>query len=299
MTAPDRITDRTSDGILQPTPHAQAALVIVGTPIGNLGDLAPRAMAELAGADVIACEDTRRTRQLLAATGVRAGGRLLSVHEHNEEARISQILAHLDAGRRVVLVTDAGMPTVSDPGQRMVAAAAAAGHRVDVVPGPSAALAALAVSGLPTDRFCFEGFLPRKGRIRKERLTELRAESRTTVLFESPHRVRATVIDLADALGGERRVAVTRELTKRFEEVWRGTLDGARRHLDSREPQGEYALVIEGATPTLPEPASEADVESALRERLDGGDDKRAAITEVSARLHVARRQVYEVATRL
>lgn len=284
-------------GSAEPVP--EAALVLVATPIGNLGDLSPRAVAALDEADVIACEDTRRTRQLLTAAGVSARGRLLSVHDHNEPQRVAQIVSHLDAGRRVALVTDAGMPAVSDPGERVVAGVVEAGHRVEVVPGPSAALAALVVSGLPAARFCFEGFLPRKGRARSERLAELAIESRTTVIFESPHRVHRTLGDLADALGATRRVAVTRELTKRFEEVWRGTLQGAMEYLAGRDPQGEYALVVEGVPPVPAEPASEADVESALRRRLDDGDDKRSAIAEVSARLNVPRRRVYEVATRL
>ena len=275
----------------------RGALVLVATPIGNLGDVSPRARQALADADTIACEDTRRVRQLLSALGVAAGDRLMAVHDHNEAAQVQTVLRRLEAGQRVAVVTDAGMPAVSDPGERLVRAAAAAGHRVEVVPGPSAALAALVVSGLPTARFCFEGFLPRKGSGRASRLEALRTETRTMVVFEAPHRVRQTVADLAAALGGTRQVAVARELTKQFEEVWRGTLAGAIAQLDERDPRGEYVLVVAGAP--VPEPPDELEVEEALRARLADGSDKRTAIAEVSADLSLPRRQVYEVATRL
>jgi len=272
-------------------------LVLVGTPIGNLGDLSPRAVEVLRTADVIACEDTRRTRQLLTAAGVPARGRLIAVHDHNEAAQVGGVLARLAAGEQVAVVTDAGMPGISDPGERLVAAAVAAGHRVDVVPGPSAAVAALVVSGLPTGRWCFEGFLPRKGRDRSRRLAELATERRTSVLFESPRRVQATVADLAQAVGGERRVAIARELTKRFEDVWRGTLAEAVGHLAESEPLGEFVLVVDGAPER--EPATEADVEDGLRVRLASGMPKRDAVAEVAAELAVPKRQVYDAALKL
>lgn len=271
-------------------------LVLVGTPIGNLGDLPRRAVEALAEADVIACEDTRRTRQLLSHAGVRAP-RLVAVHDHNESAQVRVLLADLDAGRRVAVVSDAGMPGISDPGERLVAAAAAAGHEVVVVPGPSAAVAALVVSGLPIGRFCFEGFLPRKGSGRSQRLAALAGERRTTVLFEAPHRVRETVAELCEALGPLRRVAICRELTKVHEEVWRGTLADALEHVAGREPRGEHVLVLDGAPP--PPAPDEADVEAALRSELAAGRDKKEAIAAVAADLRVPRRQVYEVATRL
>jgi 16S rRNA (cytidine1402-2'-O)-methyltransferase len=270
---------------------------VVGTPIGNLGDLSPRAVDVLAEADLIACEDTRRTRQLLSHGGVSAGSRLVAVNDHNEAAEVRRVLARLDAGDTVAVVSDAGMPAISDPGERLVAAAAAAGHEVQVVPGPSAALAALVVSGLPTARFCFEGFLPRRGRVRAQRLADIARERRTTVLFEAPHRVRETVSDLLAACGPLRPVAVARELTKVFEDVWRGTLAGAVEHLAASEPRGEYVLVVGGAPPRA-EP-EEAEVESALRARLDEGADKRSAIAEVAAALDVPKRRVYDVAIRL
>jgi 16S rRNA (cytidine1402-2'-O)-methyltransferase len=280
-----------------PAASGGGTLVLVATPIGNLGDLPPRAVRALAEAQTIACEDTRRTRQLLSYAGVEGGNRLIAVNDHSEAAQVRTILARLDAGQRVALVTDAGMPAISDPGQRLVAAVTAAGHRVEVVPGPSAALAALVVSGLPTARFCFEGFLPRKGRARAERLAEMGAERRTIVLFEAPHRVRQTVADLAEALGPVRRVAVARELTKAFEEVWRGTLEGAVAHLAAREPRGEYVLVLAGAP--VPGPPAADTVEDALRARMEAGEDKRSAIAAVAADLGVPKRQVYEAALQL
>ena len=273
------------------------ALVLVGTPIGNLGDLSPRAVDALATADTIACEDTRRTRALLSHLGLPAGRRLLAVHDHNEAVEVAGVLDRLDKGERVVVVTDAGMPGISDPGERLVAAAAAAGHTVEVVPGPSAMVAALVVSGLSTSRFCFEGFLPRKGSARTQRLGEVAAEQRTTVMFEAPHRVRQTVADLAAAVGTLRRVALVRELTKLHEEVWRGTLGTAVDHLATKEPRGEFVVVLDGAPP--PEPADESDVETALRARLGAGTDKRTAIAEVTAALGLPKRLVYDVALRI
>ena len=271
-------------------------LVVGATPIGNLADLSPRAVEALAGADVIACEDTRRTRKLLTHAGV-AAKRLVAVHEHNERSRVEEVLELLGRGTRVALVTDAGTPGISDPGQRLVAAAAEAGHRVVVVPGPSAAVTALVASGLPCGRFVFEGFLPRKGRERSERLSALAAEPRTTVLYEAPGRLARTVSELVEACGPGRRVAVARELTKVHEEVWRGTLGAAAEHVAATEPRGEYVLVLEGAAE--PEPATDADIEAALAAHLGAGEDKRSALPAVAAELAVPKRRVYEVALRL
>jgi 16S rRNA (cytidine1402-2'-O)-methyltransferase len=265
--------------------------VVVATPIGNLGDLSPRAAEALRSADVIACEDTRRTRKLLTAAGI-AGKRLVAVHEHNEAAQSDALVERVRGGERVALVTDAGTPAVSDPGERVVAAVVAAGLPVEVVPGPSALLAALVVSGLPTERFAFEGFLPRKGAERADRLAAVASEPRTVVLYESPHRVEATLRDLAEACGGERRAAVARELTKLHEDVWRGALGDAADHVG--EPRGEYVIVVEGAPPA---PAATAeDVVAALRHRLDAGEDKKTAVAAVAAELDVPKRRVYAAA---
>ena len=277
-------------------PGPGPALVVVGTPIGNLGDLSPRAVQALQEADVVACEDTRRTRALLSAAGV-TGRRLLAVHEHNEAEQAGHLVRLLDEGRRIALVTDAGMPAVSDPGQRVVAAVAAAGHPVVVVPGPSAAVTALAASGLASDRFVFEGFLPRKGAARRRRIAALRDETRTVVLYEAPHRVAATLGDLAAAFGPDRPVALARELTKLHEEIWRGHLGAAVEHLAERAARGEYVIVLGGA----PEPpaATDDEIEDALLARLRAGEDRRSAVAAVAGDLDVGKRRVYELALRL
>jgi len=278
------------------TPNQRGVLVVVATPIGNLGDLSPRAIEALAAADVIACEDTRRTRKLLSHADVRAKV-LMAVHDHNEASQVPAILDHLDHGVRVALVTDAGTPGISDPGQRVVAAAGDAGHDVVVVPGPSAAIAALVVSGLPSERFVFEGFLPRKGRERAERLGLIAGERRTTVIYEAPNRVARTMQDLLDACGPTRRVAVARELTKVHEDVWRGSLAAAAERAVVTEARGEHVVVLEGAL----EPVAAGDdvIEAALRGRYDAGDDTRTALPAVAAELHVPKRRVYDIALRL
>lgn len=274
-------------------PATGPVLLVVGTPIGNLGDLTPRAVEALASAEVVACEDTRRTRALLSAAAI-SGRRLVAVHEHNEAERAGDIVRLLDEGRRVALVTDAGMPGISDPGQRVVAAVADAGHRVVVVPGPSALVAALVASGLASDRFVFEGFLARKGPVRRGRIAALAGERRTAVLYEAPHRVQATIDDLLAACGPDRPVSLARELTKVHEEVWRGALGAASDHLAATVPRGEYVIVLGGA-PDAP-PASDADIEEALAQRLAAGEDRRAAVAGVASELDVAKRRVYELA---
>jgi 16S rRNA (cytidine1402-2'-O)-methyltransferase len=269
-------------------------LVLVGTPIGNLGDLAPRAVEALAGADVVACEDTRRTGRLLQHAGIRARA-LVTVNDHTEAARTRDVLARIDRGETVAVVTDAGMPGISDPGERLVRAVAAAGHVVEVVPGPSAAIAGLVASGLPTGRFCFEGFLPRKGTARTERLAALTAERRTVVLYEAPHRLVRTIADLAEVLGPTRRCALARELTKLHEEVWRGTLAAAIDHLAESAPRGEYVVVVDGAPE--PEAATDAELRDEVRRLKEAGMSTRDASTEVANRFEVSRRRVYALAT--
>jgi 16S rRNA (cytidine1402-2'-O)-methyltransferase len=272
------------------------ALVVVGTPIGNLADLSPRAHAALAEADAIVCEDTRRTRALLTAAGIGGGDRLVAVHAHTEARSAAAVVARVARGERVALVTDAGMPGVSDPGQRLVAACAAAGLAVEVVPGPSAVLAALVVSGLPTDRFAFEGFLARKGPERAAVLAALAREPRTTVLFESPNRVAATLADLVGALGPDRPVAVARELTKAFEEVVRGTAAEVAAWAVAHPPRGEVVLVVGPAPATPPD---EAAVRAAVLDALADGCSTREAADRVAADLGVARRAAYALALAL
>ena len=278
-------------------PEAAGRLILVGTPIGNLDDLSPRAVEALRTADVIAAEDTRRTRALLSHAGIPAGRRLRAVHGDNEAGAAVRIVSEIRNGVRVAVVTDAGMPGISDPGAALVRACVDAGLAVEAVPGPSAALTALVVSGLPTDRFAFEGFLPRKGRARAQRLAALAADTRTTVVFEAPTRLRATLADLAEACGADRAVAVARELTKAFEEVWRGTLAEATVHAERTEPRGEHVIVVGPAA--APAPAGDAEVEEAIRAALADGRSARDAATEVAAELGVPRRRAYSVATRL
>ncbi|HVA74265.1 MAG TPA: 16S rRNA (cytidine(1402)-2'-O)-methyltransferase [Acidimicrobiales bacterium] len=272
----------------------EGRVVLVGTPIGNLGDLSPRARESLAGAAVIFCEDTRRTRKLLSAAGIPAP-RLVAMHQHNESAASAEALALACGGGVVAVVSDAGMPGISDPGTRLVALAAGEGVPVEVVPGPAAFLTALVGSGLPTARFCFEGFLPRRGRERTERLRAISAEARTTVLYESPRRVAATLADLSSACGHNRRVALGRELTKLHEEFWRGRLGDALEWVEAGEPRGEWVIVLDGAAPE-PITAGEEEITSALRRHLAAGETRRTAVDAVAAELSIPRRQVYELA---
>ena len=266
--------------------------MLVATPIGNLGDLSPRAVETLEAADLVACEDTRRTGRLLAHAGV-VGADLLRLDEHTEERAATEVIRRLDEGGTVALVSDAGMPGISDPGERVVRRVVEAGHRVEVVPGPSAPVAAVAASGLPTSRWCMEGFLPRKGSARADRLAELAVEERTMVVLESPHRLAATLADLAAVLGGDRRVVVARELTKLHEEFRRGTLDEVAVWA-AEPPKGEIVLVVDGA----PEPGEADDdrVRAVLAELRDGGVSTRDAADEVARRLGVSRRRAYRLA---
>jgi 16S rRNA (cytidine1402-2'-O)-methyltransferase len=263
-------------------------LFIVGTPIGNLGDLSQRAVDTLAAAGVIAAEDTRRTGRLLAAAGLDRHPPMLAYFEGNERERTPQLVERLVAGDDVALVTDGGMPGVSDPGYRLVVACAEAGIEVRVVPGPSAAIAALVVSGLPTDRFAFEGFLPKKTGERRRRLEAVRDDDRTLVLFESPKRVGALLADVEDVLG-DRSIALARELTKRFEEVRRGRVSQVR--ADLGEIRGEVAVVIEGRTE--PEDADLASCIEEARALVEGGAKKRAAAHEVALHRGVSANDVY------
>lgn len=267
-------------------------LVLVATPIGNLGDLSPRAVEALADADAVACEDTRRTGKLLAHAGVNAP-RLLVVNEQTEKASAAEIADLIVVGNMVALVTDAGTPAVSDPGAKVVEAVLKVGAEVEAVPGPSAALSALVVSGLPTGRFCFEGFLPKKGRHRADRLHALSFEPRTMVLFEAPHRLARTLGDLASGMGGDRAVAIVREQTKLHEEVWRGTMADAVARIGESEPRGEYVLVVAGCPD--PPPPSALQIKAAVEERLADGLSRRDAAAAVAADLGVSRRAVYQI----
>ncbi|HVE64641.1 MAG TPA: 16S rRNA (cytidine(1402)-2'-O)-methyltransferase [Mycobacteriales bacterium] len=269
-------------------------LVLCGTPIGNVGDATPRLAEMLTSADVIAAEDTRRLIRLARHLGIRTAP-LVSFFEANEVGRTAELLAALIAGRTVALVTDAGMPSVSDPGYRLVAAAVAAGIRVSVVPGASAVTAALAVSGLPTDRWCMEGFLPRQGGPRRARLAELAAEPRTLVLFEAPHRLAASLADLAAAFGGQRPGVVCRELTKTWEEIRRGSL-AELAEWAAEGVRGEITLVVGGAPSGAEGTTGRSPVElaAAVAEREDVGETRKEAIAAVAAATGVSKRAVFD-----
>jgi len=271
-------------------------LLLVATPIGNLGDLTPRAVEAFAAADLVCCEDTRRSGRLLQHAGVTAR-RLRRVDDHTEHAATVEVLEVLNAGGTVAVVTDAGTPGISDPGQRLVRAAIEAGHTVSAMPGPAALVMALVISGMSTDRFVFEGFLPRSGRERAERVGEISTQRSTSILYEAPHRVARTVADLAVACGPERRVALCRELTKLHEEVWRGTLGEAADHLSAREPIGEFVVVLEGAP--VAAPTTDDEVSALLRRAVSGGMSKRDAAAHVAAQTGRPKRDVYNLALSL
>ena len=272
-------------------------LVLAATPIGRVEDAPPRLVAEVTGADVIAAEDTRRLRRLCSDLGVEPSGRVVSYFEGNEAARTPALVQSLLAGDRVLLVTDAGMPSVSDPGYRLVAAAIEQGIRVTAVPGPSAVLTALAVSGLPVDRFCFEGFLPRKPGERSRRLAALAAEERTMVFFEAPHRTEAALAAMAEAFGPDRRAAVCRELTKTHEEVRRGPL-GELVDWAAAGVRGEVTIVVAGASPTAGAPADPAAYRSAVADLEASGIPRKEAISQVARRAGVPKREVYDAVHR-
>ncbi|MFA9432144.1 16S rRNA (cytidine(1402)-2'-O)-methyltransferase [Egicoccus sp. AB-alg2] len=267
-------------------------LVVVATPIGNLGDLSPRAADALRTADLVLAEDTRRTGRLLQHVGSQVPQR--SLHEHNERERIAEVLDRLHEGARIALVSDAGTPAVSDPGYRLLAACAEAGLAIEVVPGPSAALTALVASALPTDRVAFEGFLPRKGAARRERLEALRTEPRTMVLFVSPHRVDDDLDDLAAVLGSERPAALARELTKLHEQVVRAPLGALAERVRTDGVRGEITLVVGGAPAEAPADVADEDLVARVRALVATGMAKKAAIADVASAAGVPKKVVYQ-----
>ena len=265
-------------------------LVLAATPIGDPRDAAPRLAHELATADVIAAEDTRRLRRLLTELAVTPSGSVISYHEHNEASRTPDLVTRLVAGDRVVVVTDAGMPSVSDPGYRLVAAAIDADVPVTCVPGPSAVLMALAVSGLPVDRFCFDGFLPRKAGERSKVLAEVADERRTLVFFEAPHRLAETLTAMREAFGRDRRAAVCRELTKTYEEVRRGTLDDLVAWAQEGV-KGEITIVVAGAERTVP---SLEDAVAGIRARVDAGERLKDVAADVASATGLSKKALYD-----
>ncbi|MUU70348.1 16S rRNA (cytidine(1402)-2'-O)-methyltransferase [Pseudarthrobacter sp. GA104] len=272
-------------------PATPGRIVLAATPIGNTGDASARLVELLGTADIVAAEDTRRLHRLVQSLGVTVAGRIISYHEHNEAAKTAELLDQVRAGNTLVMVTDAGMPSVSDPGFRLVQGAVAAGLTVTAVPGPSAVLTALALSGLPTDRFCFEGFLPRKAGERASRLADLAGEQRTMVFFEAPHRLEAMLRALRERFGPDRPGAVCRELTKTYEEVIRGTLGELLAWAESTEIKGEIAVVLGGA----PDQAAGTpeDHVAAVNELVAQGIRLKEAVAAVAEDVRVSKRELY------
>ncbi len=275
---------------MQELEPAAGVLYLVGTPIGNLDDLSPRARRVLSGADRIACEDTRRSGLLLHHLGIRVP--MLSFHQHNQNARIPQLLEALAMGEAVALISDAGLPGVSDPGQELVAAARAHGRQVICIPGPCAVTTALVSSGLPSGRFCFEGFLPPKGGPRRQRLAALAGEERTIVLFEAPHRLLALLEDLQTVLG-DRPLQVARELTKRHEQQVGPTVAAALEHFRHTPPQGECTLVLGGAPAAAAPVWNEEALRGALEQLVGEGLSNREAARTLAERSGHSRRALY------
>lgn len=269
---------------------APGVLYLVGTPIGNTGDLTGRAKTVLAGVDRIACEDTRRSGLLLHNLGIK--NRLISFHEHNQASRIPELLAALEAGEAIAVISDAGLPGISDPGEGLVAAARAQGRSVICVPGPCAATTALVSSGLPCGRFCFEGFLPAKAGQRRARIRELSREERTLVFYEAPHRLLALLDDLLAELG-DRPVAVTRELTKRHEQQVGPNLSSALEHFRQVPPQGEFTVVLGGCPEQPQERPSDAELRDQLQDLVDGGLSRNEASRQLARSSGLSKRELY------
>ncbi|MCX7592316.1 MAG: 16S rRNA (cytidine(1402)-2'-O)-methyltransferase [Fischerella sp.] len=268
-------------------------LYVVGTPIGNLEDMTFRGVRILRAVDLIAAEDTRHTGKLLQHFQIKTPQ--LSYHEHNRHSRIPELLKQLGEGKAIALVTDAGMPGISDPGAELVKACIDAGIAVVPIPGANAAITALSAAGLPTEKFVFEGFLPAKAQRRREHLESLKTEPRTLIFYESPHRLQETLQDLADIFGADRQIVLARELTKLYEEFWRGTLAQALSYCRDREPQGEYTLVVAGASPTQLQ-LSEVELKAELTKLIAQGMSRSQASRELAKITSLSRRQLYQLA---
>jgi 16S rRNA (cytidine1402-2'-O)-methyltransferase len=268
-------------------------LYVVGTPIGNLEDITFRAVRILQTVDIIAAEDTRHTGKLLQHFQVKTPQ--VSYHEHNRTSRIPELLEHLINNKAIALVSDAGMPGISDPGYELVKACIEAGISVVPIPGASAAITALSAAGLPTDRFVFEGFLPAKSQQRQEHLESLQTESRTLIFYESPHRLRDTLQDLAEIWGSDRQIVLGRELTKLYEEFWRGTIAEAIAHYSQREPQGEYTLVVAGIPASRPQ-LTEEELKAELKQLISQGISRSQASRQLAKFTSLPRRQLYQLA---
>lgn len=272
----------------------QPRFIVIATPIGNLDDLSQRAIASLCSCDVLACEDTRRTGKLLQHVG--ASPRMVVVNEHTERDAAQAMLQALADGKTVGLVSDAGMPAISDPGAWLVNQVLEHGYEIDVIPGPSAAITALVHSGLVTNRFVFEGFLPRKGSARQRQLQQIATEERTVVMFEAPHRLERTIEDLLEVCSPDRQVVLARELTKMHQEIWRGNLRAAFLHCQEKDPRGEYVVVLAGASPLE---VDDDVIATQIDELLAQGVSKKEAAATVAKQLGVAKNRAYELALRL
>ena len=273
-----------------------STLCLVPTPIGNLSDISPRARQALADADFIAAEDTRVALRLLNHMGLKKP--LVSYYEHNKEGSGPKIVARILTGQRCALVSDAGSPAISDPGEDLVRLCAEAGIPVTAIPGPCAAITALSISGLPTGRFCFEGFLSTNKKSRQAHLDGLRSETRTMIFYEAPHKLTATLADLSAVFGAERRISLCRELTKLHEEVLRTTLGEAAAYYAEHAPRGEFVLIVEGAAPLAPEAVSEADALEAVRALIGQGLSRKDAVRRVSEQTGIPKNELYNAAVR-
>ncbi len=271
-------------------------LYVVGTPIGNLEDMTFRAVRILQLVDAIAAEDTRHTGKLLEHFQIKTPQ--VSYHEHNRNERLPELLSQLSAGKVIALVTDAGVPGISDPGYELVKACVEAGIQVVPIPGANAAITALSAAGLPTERFAFEGFLPASGKDRKLRLESLQAESRTLIFYEAPHRIRATLQDLAECLGKDRGIALGREITKLHEEFWRGSIEQAIAYYTQHEPKGEFTLIVAGAELEMPVLSEEA-LKDELQKIMDEGVSRSQASRQLAQLTKLPRRQLYQLALSL
>ncbi|HEY9906365.1 MAG TPA: 16S rRNA (cytidine(1402)-2'-O)-methyltransferase [Thermosynechococcaceae cyanobacterium] len=278
-----------------PTDPQPGTLYLVGTPIGNLEDMTFRAVRILQSVDLIAAEDTRHTGKLLHHFQIATPQ--TSYHSHNQTSRTPELVDRLRQGQTIALVTDAGMPGISDPGYELVKACAEADLGVVPIPGPSAVIAALSAAGLPSDRFCFEGFLPAKGQARRAFLETLKSETRTLIFYEAPHRLRPVLQDLA-LLGAQRAIVLARELTKLHEQIWRGTIQAAIEYYDDREPQGEFTLIVAGAEPAA-RVLSEAALVAELEDLLNQGLSRSEASRQLAEQTALPRRQIYQLALSL
>jgi 16S rRNA (cytidine1402-2'-O)-methyltransferase len=290
------LVEPNEETIVENSEHAVGQLVLVATPLGNLGDISRRALELLETADVIYCEDTRRSSTLFSAHAIAVNGRLRALHEHNEASLCEQVVTQVASGATVVVISDAGTPGISDPGARVVAAVAAAGLTVTTAPGPSAVVAALTISGLSTERFVMEGFMARKAGEREALYAQWSHEPRTIVFYESPQRLGATLAEMAEQFGA-RRLCVAREITKLHEEVLRGTVAEIADLVNARELLGEIVVVLEGNTEV--EVIDDELIRAALRDQVDAGASTRDAVSFVAESLGVARRVVYQMALAL